>query len=532
MKKKMSLLLKSNSIFNVETKQTFSGAIVIKDNLIEEVYTDDSYNNCQFDRIIDYQDKMIVPGFIDAHQHTFIIALIEAGVIKPINYGSVQAVLNQVASIKTYSNWKIGLGYYASEFESSNFPNAKDIDSVESDFPVMLIAGDVHSIWLNSKALSTLNIKPEDLKKSGGEIIFAPDGTMSGFFNEGIAIHILTSILNSLVTDVSDLFMKYLHVLNSQGVTGIGVLALTGRAENDLISEDIFTSIENKLTVRVSLFPAMREDETILQKLMKQFKNSSRLQIGGTKQFYDGVTSTQTAYMTDEYDAGTGNVGSPMLPNETLHNLIIKSNQMNLPIRVHAIGDRAVRETLNAFIEAESRFPLSDEKRNVIEHLEVFNPNDFDLLNKSNAILSVQPSHALIGYELLWKEVGYERVPWMFPFKDFINHRATLAFGTDAPVVINQTPLQTIFQAVTRRTLENKENIGNGFDQIISIGDAIVSHTFNAAKSNQQMRSGKIERGYFADLAVIDMNLLKANPTEILNAKVEATYFDGKLVYN
>lgn len=531
MRDTMSTLLKSNSIFDVDKKQTFAGAILIENNIISKVYRNNSYITEHFDKIVDYSDKMIVPGFVDAHQHTFIIAFIETGAITAINSGSLVNVLQQITKIKKYSNWKIGLGFYASELGTPSFPNAKDIDDVESDFPVMLIAGDVHSIWLNSKALSFVNINEDDLLISGGEILYNSDGSMSGFFNEGIAIHILTLILNNLVPNMSELFLDYFQTLNSQGVTGIGVLALTGRADNDLISEDVFQSIRNEMTIRASLFPAMRPNDEKLRKILKTFKNSPRLQIGGTKQFYDGVTSTKTAYMTDEYDVGSGNTGSPMLPNKTLHDLIIKSNELNLPIRVHAIGDRAIRETFEAFIKAEDKFPLSNGKKNVIEHLEVFNPSDLPLLERSKAILSVQPSHALIGYELLWKEVGYNRVPWMFPFKDFIENKATLAFGTDAPVVIGQTPLQTIFQATTRRTLENLSYVGNGFDQILSIEEAIIAHTINAARANQQMQSGKIETGYFADLAIIDKNLLQIEPTDILKANVIATYFDGELVY-
>lgn len=528
----MTILLKSNAIFDVDQQNTFNGAITIVDKKINHVYHDlTTVDLNQFDKIYDFGDQMIIPGFIDAHQHTYIIALVQAGVLTPIDYGSLQTVLAQLQTTPVFGGWKIPLGFYASELGIDSFPTATEIDAYEADIPVMLVAGDVHSVWLNSKALTLIKITQADIDLAGGDVMYDQNGAMTGFFTEGIAIHIFTQVLSNIVSDPATNYLTYFNELNQQGVTGIGVLALSGRASEDLVTENVFAEIQDTMTVRAALFPAMREDEARLQTLITNFKNTERVKIAGTKQFYDGVTSTQTAYMLDDYPNTVGEKGTPMLSDETLHALIKRSNALDLPIRVHAIGDRAVRETLTAFEEAKKDFPMSAGKHNVIEHLEVFNPIDLSQLATTDAILSVQPSHALIGYEGLWQEVGHWRLPWMFAFKDFLNHGATLAFGTDAPVVINQTPLQTIFQAVTRRTLANQPGVGAGFDQVIPVGEALKAHTLNAALANQQHLVGRIKADYFADLAILSENLLTINPEDILKVEVTATMFDGKFVW-
>lgn len=526
----MVTLLKSQAIFDVDTQTTFAGSIAVDGQKITAVYRE-PVDEAAFDLVRNFGDQMILPGFVDAHQHTYVISLVQAGALTPIDYGTVPKVLAQLADVAVFSGWKIAMGYYASEFGSDVPPTATDIDAVESETPVMLVAGDVHSIWLNSAALANIHVSEEDLAVAGGEIFRDESGQMTGFFTEGIATHILNQVLETLVESMPETYLNYFRELNQQGVTSVGVLAVSGRAEQDLVNEQLFKAIEDDMTVRAALFPGMRQDETRLQALLADFENTDRVQIAGTKQFYDGVTSTQTAYMVDEYTPGSGEKGAPMLPDETLHALIARSNALDLPIRVHAIGDRAIRETLMAFEEAEKTAPLSAGKRNVIEHLEVFNPADLPRLQRTKAILSVQPSHALIGYELLWKEVGYHRLPWMFTFRDFLAHGATLAFSTDAPVVIGQTPLQTIFQAVTRRTLANKAGVGLGFDQGVTIGQAITAHTLHAAQANQQQNVGRIAPGYFADLAIVSQNLLTTPADQLLIVENVATMFDGQFVW-
>lgn len=526
----MVTLLKSQAIFDVDTQTTFAGAIAVDGQQITAVYRD-TVDETGFDDVHDFGEQMILPGFVDAHQHPDVAALIQAGAVTTIEAGTIPAVLAQLATVTAVSGWQIAMGYYASEFATDKMPTAADIDAYEADLPVMLVAGDVHSIWLNSVALAKIQISATDLTVTGGEIFRDAAGQMTGFFTEGIATHIFNQVLASFLDDMADHYLAYFQALNQQGVTSIGVLAVSGRTDQDLVHEQLFKTLEQDMTVRAALFPGMRQNETRLLALLAHFENSDRVQIAGTKQFYDGVTSTKTAYMVDDYTPGSGDKGAPMLPDNTLHALIARSNALDLPIRVHAIGDRAIRETLMAFEAAEKSAPLSAGKRNVIEHLEVFNPVDLPRLQQTKAILSVQPSHALIGYEVLPQEVGVQRLPWMFTFRDFIANGATLAFGTDAPVVIGQTPLQTIFQAVTRRTLANEAGVGFGFEQGVTIAQAITAHTLHAALANQQQRVGRIAPGYFADLAIVSQNLLTTPPEHLLTVEPIATMFDGQFVW-
>ena len=133
-----------------------------------------------------------------------------------------------------------------------------------------------------------------------------------------------------------------------------------------------------------------------------------------------------------------------------MRQLIFLANQQNWPMRIHTIGDQAIHQALS-FLMKVMRASLSAGKNNTLEHLEVMDPADLSLVAQDNLVLSVQPSHLLVGYETLDEEVGPQRASQMFPFQSFLAHDAVVAFGTDSPVVIDVSPLDSIYYAVARK---------------------------------------------------------------------------------
>ena len=466
----MHYYLKAKNLFIGDATTAVAGILEIKDGRIVGHF---DYNTPVEGEILDAGDKLVVPGFIDAHVHLYLSALIHLGKMKAIGGPTIDEVVLQASSIPEYNGWKIGIGWYASDFGQQVLPTKEDLDKASTDVPICLIAGDAHTIWLNSKALEVLELTPDAIPQNiGGEAV-VEGGELTGVFLEAKAIYYLSKVLSVYKDDEEQALKEYMSYLNQMGVTAVGDVALTGESPDDIVYPELYGKVEKDATVRVSFFPAMREEVERNRELYKTYR-SDMLQMGGVKQFYDGVTSSHTAYLKEPY---------PM-----------------------------------PFFEGDVGGPLLD-------------PTDLPLTAQPSLIVSVQPSHLLVGYETLDEEVGAERARHMFPFKSFLEEGATLGFGTDTPVVLDVTPFESMFNAVARQTKEQLPVPCLMPEQRITIGEALKAHTSGAAKALSRLDIGTLAVGTFADFVILDKNILESDAVELLNTNVEATYINGKCVY-
>jgi predicted amidohydrolase YtcJ len=254
--------------------------------------------------------------------------------------------------------------------------------------------------------------------------------------------------------------------------------------------------------------------------------------MGGVKQFFDGVTSIHTAFLKEEYETPyfEGDVGSPLIPSKTMREFILKANAEGWPIRIHTIGDRAIHEALTYYKESLTKFPLPQGKYNTLEHLEVMDSQDLPLVSQEQLVISVQPSHLLVGYDTLDEEVGSVRAAEMFPFNSFLKVGGTLAFGTDTPVVVDVTPIESLYYAVARREKSGVPSERLMPKEVISIGEALYAHTKGAAKALSRDDIGTIAVGKKADFTILSKNLLEVTEEEILETEVVATIFNGEVM--
>lgn len=525
------MILTSKYIFDTKTKTTFSGYIQIEGKRIVRTGPIDKLPTTGNESVVDYEDKMIVPGFIDAHIHFFLSTLLYNEKLTFITGASEEEVAQQVADLPVIKGWKFGIGWYSSEFGQNIYPSRKSIDKVCPDVPVMLIAGDAHTIWLNSKALAVMEITKNNLPtRISGEALMDEEG-MTGVFLEAVAIHYLAKILEPLKENITDEFRVYCRHLNQMGITAVGDVALTGEAEDDFVYPRLYEAFQEDPCIRISFFPAMREDTEKIESLAACY-HSETLAFGGVKQFFDGVTSTHTAFLKEEYASPffPGDKGSPLIPVENMQQLILKANEKSWPIRIHTIGDRAIRSALEYYKKSQQLYPLEEGQYNTLEHLEVMDGNDLEWTNQEQLIISVQPSHLLVGWETLDEEVGEVRADQMFPFKSFLEEGAVLGFGTDSPVVVDVTPLETVYFAVSRRDLSGEPPEGLMSKQRISIAEALYAHTKGAALALSRSDIGSLEEGMLADICILDHFILEDSPEELLQTRVVATYFNGQQV--
>lgn len=527
----MTVILRSNYIFDTEKKTTFSGYIEVSGGVIQKIGPLSEMPKTG--EILDYSEQMIVPGFIDAHVHFYLSALIHSGCLTHLTGKTEADFVDGIKHIPTTDGWKFGIGWFSSDFGQNVYPSKASIDKYYSDVPVLLVSGDAHSIWLNSKGLEALDITPDNIPTGlSGEALLDETGELTGCFLEAIGINYLSKALSKFKENSSSHFLNYMKHLNQMGITSVGDVALTGECEDDLVYPELYRAVEPQSTIRTSFYPAMRENITGLREQYKKYQ-SPKLQMGGVKQFFDGVTSIHTAFLKKEYETPyfVGDVGSPLIPMERMKSFIFKANKEGWPIRIHTIGDRAIHETLTYYQASLAQYPLPQGKYNTLEHLEVMDSQDLSLVNQEQVVISVQPSHLLVGYDTLDEEVGKHRASEMFPFNSFLTAGGTLAFGTDTPVVVDVTPIDSLYYAVERREKSGVPVERLMAEEVITMGEAIYAHTKGAAQALSREDIGSIKVGNRADFTILSQNMLAISESEILGTEVVATIFDGKLVY-
>ncbi|MFD2729479.1 amidohydrolase [Enterococcus camelliae] len=527
----MRKIIHSKAIFDVDQQAVFAGYLVIEKDIIVAIYKEDEWNEPYHGDFFDFGDQMIVPGFIDAHIHFYLSALLNSGKLKQVGGKTENEVAKQVEDIPTVAGWKIGIGWFSSDFGQNIYPSHQSIDRICADVPVMLIAGDAHSVWFNQCGMDTLAIVESTLPVDLSGDARKENGELTGCFTEAMAIHYLAKVLQLFMDTASEDYLSYMKQLNTMGITTVGDVALTGESWDDFVYPEIYQSIEKSATLRVNFYPAMREDTQELEKLALRYQ-SDWVQFGGVKQFFDGVTSTHTAFLKEEYATPyfPKDCGAPLLPLEQMCKLIFKANQKGWPIRIHTIGDQAIHQALCYYQESEQKFPLKPGHYNTLEHLEVMDPQDLSLTNQQQLVISVQPSHLLVGYETLDEEVGQKRANEMFPFRSLLKNNPSMAFGTDSPVVVNVSPLETIYYAVARRDKKGLPEKRLMPKETLSVGQAITAHTSGSAKALSRDDIGKIACGKKADLCVISKNLLKITERELLECTIVKTMVAGEWV--
>jgi predicted amidohydrolase YtcJ len=254
------------------------------------------------------------------------------------------------------------------------------------------------------------------------------------------------------------------------------------------------------------------------------------LRIGGLKGFVDGSLGSHTAAMIQPFTDAPGDTGLLVNTPDDLYAWTSNADKSNLHIIVHAIGDRAINLQLNIF-ERVARENGTKDRRFRIEHAQHIAPNDVSRFGALSVIPSMQPYHAIDDGRWAEKVIGAERSKTTYAFKSLAQTGATLAFGSDWPVA-PATPLEGIYAAVTRRTLDDKHPGGWIPEQKISVEDALRAYTTGGAYATfDEMEKGTLSPGRLADIVIIDHDLMKIPAETIRDSKIEFTIVGGRVVY-
>lgn len=526
----------SSAIFTGNSLKPVDGAVAIaKDRIIAVGSMKSMTQYISADtKIIDYGDKLIMPGFNDSHVH-FMFGAIQNDKEFCIDISDCKSEEECVQKTKEFADshpqnsWIYGKGWNETVWPGGKSPDRRLLDAALPDRPVYLGSWDIHSGWVNKKALELIGYDRNTPDLENGFIEHFPDGEPSGLLREpGVLDPVQKMAIES--ADFKGAVSRALKEAAKYGVTSLGnVFPYGGLEERKALS--IYKDIEDDglLTSRIHLFVELKKDLSDAKEYAREF-HSSKLRFAGLKKITDGICESHTGYLLEPYADDSTTKGELQVSKEELKELITNADAEGFSVRLHCIGNGAVRNALDCF-EAAQKVNGSKSFHNSIEHIETCHPDDVERFAKLSIMPSMQPMHAIQnidGYPVL---LGKKWMRMAWPMRSLIDASATMTYGTDYPVVI-LNPMQGIYAAITRQTFDGYPEGGFVPDQRIRLGEVLQGYTYGSALvENYEYEIGTLSAGKLADMIVLDKNLFNAEPEEILKTKVLMTMVGGEVIY-
>ncbi|MFI6843720.1 amidohydrolase [Kitasatospora sp. NBC_00085] len=492
--------------------------------------------------VVDLRGKLLIPGFQDAHIHAVYggVELAECDLTGTTEVDEYLRRLGEFAASHPGRTWITGSGWSMESFDGG-LPTRQLLDSVVPDRPVFLLNRDHHGAWANTRALELAGLAAETPDPADGRIEREPDGTPSGVLQEGATALVSRHVPPTTAADRLAGLLRAQQLLHSLGITGwqdaiLGVF----NGQPDPSDAYLAAARAGTLTARVNgalWWDRSRGAEQIPELVAQREElNAGRFRAGSVKIMQDGIAENFTAALTGPYLDGCGcataNTGLSFVDPAALRDHVTALDALDFQVHFHALGDRAVREALDA-VEAARTANGRRGTRHHLAHLQVVHPSDIARFARLGAIANIQPlwaAHEPQMDELTIPFLGPERASWQYPFGDLLRAGATLAAGSDWPVS-SPDPLAGLHVAVNR--MEPGATDGRVFlpEQRLDLATALAAYTAGSAHVNGLDDAGSLRTGHLADLVVLDRDLFAAPAAEIAEACVERTYVGGELVY-
>ncbi|MGK4584819.1 amidohydrolase [Kitasatospora sp. HPMI-4] len=493
--------------------------------------------------VVDLTGRLLLPGFQDSHIHAVFggTELADCDLSGTVGVDDYLRRLREYADTHPDRSWITGSGWSLESFEGG-LPTRQLLDSVVPDRPVYLLNRDHHGAWANTRALELAGLTRDTPDPSDGRIERESDGTPSGVLQEGATGLVARLLPPVTAADRLAGLLRAQSLLHSLGITGWQD-ALLGEFNGQPDPSDAYVTAARAGTLTARVTGALwwdrdRGAEQIPELAERRGELShGRFRAGSVKIMQDGIAENFTAAMTSPYLDGCGcataNTGLSFVDPAALCEYVTALDALDFQVHFHALGDRAVREALDA-VEAARTANGRRDRRHHLAHLQVVHPEDVPRFARIGAIANIQPlwaAHEPQMDELTIPFLGPERAAWQYPFGDLLRAGATLAAGSDWPVS-SPDPLAGLHVAVNR--MEPGATDGRVFlpGQRLDLVSALTAYTAGSAHVNGHDDAGSLRPGHLADLVVLDRDILTAPAEEIAAARVLRTYVGGTLVHS
>lgn len=484
-------------------------------------------------RVLDAGGRRVVPGFIDSHVHLVWggMGLLQMDLRDAHSADHFREQLAQAARQAPPGTWLLGGNWNERDWETPLLPTRHLIDEVTPENPVLVTRSDCHMALANSVALRLARISPETPDPEGGEIDRDDaTGEPTGLVKD-CAIALVRAVQPPISpSDLDRALRQALRHAASLGVTSVH--DITEWEHWDLLRA--FRERGDLASLRVCARTPIVAWERQASWVAEHGRGDEWLRMGGLKGFVDGSLGSTTALFFAPYDdapEASGLLQDQMLPPGAFDARCLGADHAGLQLSVHAIGDRAnsiLLDTYEAVVAGNG--PM--DRRLRVEHAQHLCPRDIGRMAAMGVIASVQPYHAIDDGGWAEARIGALRARTTYAFRSLLDAGVRLAMGTDWPVA-PLDPMQTLYAAVTRRTLDGRHPDGWHPEQKITLEEALRGYTRDAAFAEfQDGLKGILAPGCLADLVVLDRDILEIPPDEIPSARAWRTVVGGRVVYS
>ncbi|OLD66639.1 MAG: hypothetical protein AUI52_03240 [Acidobacteria bacterium 13_1_40CM_2_68_10] len=526
------LILTNGAVVTEDPARPGARAVAVRGDTIAAVGTDDDIVKLAGPktRRIDLRGAMVVPGLIDAHGHVRSFGE-ELANLDLHGVASIEEVARRVRerdAVLPPGAWITGHGWDQNLWPGKKFPDHRPLTEAAPGRPVWLRRVDGHASWANRKAMEVAGVTRRTPEPSGGKIERDARGDPTGVFVDNAQDLVKKARPAPTREQIKEWLRLSLQRLAAGGLTEIH------DASVDPEDVDAYRELadEGNLPLRVYLMwngigKALIEP-LVERPIFVNYRN--RLTLRAVKLMVDGAMGSRGAVFQEDYSDDKGNRGLFVTEPDELERRAELAMRKGYQVCTHAIGDRGIRLTIDAYEKALAAVKPTD-PRPRIEHLQCVTPEDVARLKPLGIIASMQPSHATS--DMYWAEdrVGPERGKGLYAWRWVLDSGVIIAAGSDFPVD-PEKPLIGLHSAVTRQDLKNWPAGGWHPDQKMSFEEALRAYTRGAAyAAYEEDHKGRIAPGYWADLTVIGKDLREIPPEEIPNAGIDFTIVGGSVVY-
>lgn len=477
--------------------------------------------------VISVTGSMLVPGFIDTHVH-FIASgsgLASVQLRDAATPEEFSARIGEFAKNVDPGEW-IMYGDWDHTLWGGELPRRDWIDDVTPDNPVWVYRLDGHMALANSAALALSGVDADSADIDGGTIVRYEDGRPTGLLKDNAMIMVEEAIPEAAAAKLDREARAAMEHVAGNGVTSVHDMAGWQSLATYRRAQE-----RGEMLTRIYSVVPLRDWEKLRDEVAAKGTGDEWLRVGGLKGFMDGSLGSHTAAMLEPFTDEPEDKGFLINDLDDMRDWVTGADAAGLQIMVHAIGDSAIRDLLDVFLDAVETNGERD-RRFRMEHAQHIAPQDVERFAVQKIIASMQPYHAIDDGRWAEEVIGPERAKTTYAFRSLIDAGATVTFGSDWSVA-PATPIEGIYAAVTRQTLDGANPGGWVPEQTVTVEQSLHAYTTAAAYSSfEENIKGMLKPGMLADFVLLDRDLTQIDPEAIRDTEILRTVVGGEVVYS